>query len=50
MMTTWLSTVVIVINDCQIICDVYGTSNDNIWLIQSLSKNFVTKVIDSWCF
>ncbi len=48
--STWLSSVVIVDGSCQVICDIYGTSNEKVWIIQSLSKNSVTRVIDSWSY
>lgn len=48
--TKWLSSLTIADKDARITVDIYGVSNDKVFLIESRSYQNITAVIDAWSF
>jgi len=46
--TAWLNSITIEDKDARIILDIYGTSNEKVFIIKSKSYHSVTTIIDAW--
>lgn len=46
--SVWLNGITIVLEDTRVCIDCYGSSNDKIFIIESVSYQSTTEVIDAW--